>query len=176
MKLGRTIAGTREKIESESERLKLREKNRKKNRFSAAIFLLSIIFIGISSFFFIRENFLKEKTTNREKQVKFVPSVGITDESGFSRVTERIKEYSGKIEQDLKDFGYKINKIVLPRDKIREVDIYIEGKQGYFKCNLDRGTAETAEDIDRMMQYLKRNNITIQQYVDVRVEKKAYYL
>lgn len=176
MKLGRTIVGVREKTESESERLKLREKKRKKNRFSATLFILVMVFLGVSLYFFVRNSFLNRKEISRKEQNKPTLSVEIIDESGFSRTTERIKEYAGRIEQELKSMGYSVQKFVLPRDKIREIDVYLGGKNGYFKCSLDRNVAETAEDIDRMVKYLERKGIVVQQYVDVRVEKKAFYL
>lgn len=175
MKLGRTIAGNLEKTESESERRKLHEQKRKKDRFRTIVFVLIIIIIVALLYFFIESVFLKPKQIE-VKQMRYEPSVQIIDESGYGRLTEKVKEYVGKIERDLLEMNLKIEKVVLPSNKIREVDVYLEGKKGYYKCNLDRGTAETAEDISRMVRYLEGNNIVIQQYVDVRIGKKAFYL
>ena len=54
------------------------------------------------------------------------------------------------------------------------MDIYLEGRDEYYKCNLDRGTAETVEDIVRMIGYLKKQGV-MAGYVDVRLEGRAYY-
>ena len=51
---------------------------------------------------------------------------------------------------------------------------YITERTKQYKCNLDRGTAETLEDIVRMIEYLKKQGLKVG-YVDVRIEGRAYY-
>ena len=78
------------------------------------------------------------------------------------------------MEKDAKDVGMRVTKAIIPAGKAREVDIYLEGRDEYYKCNLDRGTAETVEDIVRMIGYLKKQGV-MAGYVDVRLEGRAYY-
>lgn len=58
---------------------------------------------------------------------------------------------------------------------MRTIYLDVENIPYYFKISTERGAAVEAEDIDRMVRYLKENNITPSEYVDVRVERKAYY-
>lgn len=67
-----------------------------------------------------------------------------------------------------------MTKVTLPTGMSRELYVDLEGRTEYYKVNLDRETAVTAEDIDRMVRYLEKNGVT-PEYVDVRIEEKAYY-
>ena len=40
---------------------------------------------------------------------------------------------------------------------------------------IDRDTAVSVEDGDRMLRYLKENGIEVFEYIDVRVEERGYY-
>ena len=120
---------------------------------------------------------LQENSEIREEQVitqKYTPTVPITDESDAKKVTEKVKRYVGMMEQDLTDLGLKAERVVLPAEKTREIDVYVVGRKEYYKCNLDRGTAVSAEDIARMIKYLTDRGLE-PTYVDVRIEGKAYY-
>ena len=55
------------------------------------------------------------------------------------------------------------------------MDVYIADFEGYFKLSLDRGVGVSAEDMDRMVRYLKKQGFIGVEYVDLRVEGKAYY-
>ena len=173
MRVGRTIAQEWERQESESERLAARKKakNRKVIKVLCFFAVLSIIVVVA----------IMEVTTwmqNREKYevAKYVPqpTVEIIDESKQG-ITNRIKEYVGQLEIDLKDIGLSLNRAVVPAGKNREVDIYLDGHDDlYVKLNIDRGTAVSAEDTKRMMTFLAESDLH-PQYVDVRVEGKAYF-
>ena len=52
--------------------------------------------------------------------------------------------------------------------------MYVEGAEYYIKMNVDRGSAESVEDADRMIKYLNAKGIA-PGHLDVRVEGKAYY-
>ena len=173
MRVGRTIAQAWEKQESESERLaaRKREKGKKIFKVLALFAILAIITIVI----------VMEVTTwmtNRKKieSAKYVPqpTVEIIDESGQG-ITNKIKEYVGQLEIDLSDIGLSLNRAVVPSGKNREIDIYLNGhEETYFKLNVDRGTAVSAEDVKVMIGYLAEHDLH-PQYVDVRVKGKGYY-
>jgi hypothetical protein len=79
------------------------------------------------------------------------------------------------IEVDFRDLGYKVVKAVIPSGSIREVDLYIEGKNGFIKTTIDRGTAVTVEDADRVIRYLAERGIGDFEYIDARVEGRAFW-
>ena len=56
----------------------------------------------------------------------------------------------------------------------REVDVYLEGMDTYFKIHVDRSTSESAEDAVRMIDYLDKKDIKAK-YVDIRIAGRAYY-
>ena len=86
-----------------------------------------------------------------------------------------MKEYIANLEEEFSALGYKIVKAHVPVGKIREIDVEIEGFQGLFKISLDRNAAVSAEDAVRMLNYLIGQGIRNCEYVDVRIERKAYW-
>ena len=173
--IGRTIAEEREKLETESERLAAREKTKKRQIWSVVILVIGLIAIGILTAIGIKslaEGSI-EPTISQGEKFEPSPSVEIVDESGAG-ISGRTKEYIGALEQDFKDLGLTLTRVALPVGKRREIDVYVDGISYYFKMNLDRGTAVSAEDANRMIKYLSGAGLN-PGYVDVRVEGKAYY-
>ncbi len=172
MRVGHTIAQKWERQESESERLANRKKSRNKKIikvmtvFVILAAIITLIVIGITSW--VGE----QKKSEQEKNI-LTPSVQIVDEAGVG-VTTRMREYVATLENDLKDLGYRVNRAVVPAGKTREVDIFLDGYDYYFKLNIDRASAVSAEDTVRMLKYITANNIS-PEYVDVRVVGKGYY-
>lgn len=174
MRSGRVIAGERERVESDSQRERVR-KRAKKRKITSVILILALIgvfvwlgYLGVSS---LIEIINREETEVEEKPM---PTVEVINEDDGEKVSTRTLEYIGQIEKDLEDSGRKVTKAVLPVGMAREVDLYVEGFSGYVKVNIDRGTAVSAEDVDRMLDYLEERGITAK-YVDVRVEGKGFY-
>lgn len=173
VKVGRTIAGEWERQESESERLAARKKAKNKKIFKV---LILFAVLGVITAVIVME--VSTWMVNRKKieTAKYVPqpTVNIIDESGQG-ITNKIREYVGQLELDLKDIGLTLNRAVVPAGKNREIDIYLDGyDEYYFKLNVDRETAIGAEDAKRMLAYLTEHDLH-PQYVDVRVRGKAYY-
>lgn len=172
MRVGQTIAQEWEKQESESERLTNRKKAKNKKIVKVLSVLAIIVVIGV----IITMNVISWMDTRKkieEEKSTITPVAQIIDESGLG-ITKRMKEYVGTLEQDLADLGYKINRAVLPSGKTREVDIFLDNYNYYFKVNIDRASAVSAEDTVRMINYLTENNLN-PTYVDVRVKGKGYY-
>ena len=173
VRVGRTIAGEWERQESESERLAARKKAKSKKIIKVLILLVvlgtvaAVITMEVTTWMVNRK---KIETARYVPQ----PTVNIIDESGQG-ITNKIKEYVGQLEIDLKDIGLTLNRVVVPIGKNREIDIYIDGyDEYYFKLNVDRETAVGAEDTKRMIAFLTERDLH-PQYVDVRVKGKAYY-
>lgn len=117
-----------------------------------------------------------EKIAVSEENSEREPKAKIIDENNAEAISGRTKEYIWQLEGDLKDLGYEVERVVLPVGKMREVDINLSGIAPYFKVNLERETAVSAEDIVRMIKYLEGNGlIGGVGYVDVRISGKAFY-
>ena len=173
MKVGKTIGGKREAAESESERMQYREKVKKRKITSILIFfaVMAVIFLGV---FTVIKGMRREQKASDEETLTAQPSVEIVDEASVG-VSRKAREFVGNLEQDLKEYSIRLSRAVLPRDKTREVDVYVDGFEGYFKLSLDRGTGVAAEDMERMIRYLKGLGFKGVEYVDLRVEGKGYY-
>ena len=102
------------------------------------------------------------------------PIAEIIDENAGGVVSARVKEFVVRLEDDLAYEGYKVLRVVLPFQKTRQVDVYLEDRVEYYKLSIDRGSAVSAEDVARMVRYLNAKELMVG-YVDVRVEGKAFY-
>ena len=76
----------------------------------------------------------------------------------------------------LKAQNISVHQIVLPADAF-EVDMYITGKPYYVKFNMEDATGATqqAGSFVAVAQNLAGKNITPSQYIDVRIDGRAYY-
>ena len=84
-------------------------------------------------------------------------------------------EYINQVATDLKELGLTPVKAVVPVDSIRTVDFYIDGYTGFIKTTIDRGAGVTAEDAERLIRYLNEQGINDFEYLDVRIDGKAYW-
>ena len=172
MKVGRTIAEERERLESESERIAAREKVKSRQKYVVIFYVLAVAIIAVLISNGVKS--LIEHVDNNNVEVKTVePKAEIIDESGAG-IPKRTKEYIGQLEQDFSELGYTVTRVAVPADKQREIDVYLDGVDYYLKINIDRGTGVSVEDADRMIRYVKSIGVS-PGYVDVRVEGKGYY-
>ena len=173
MRINRTIVAERDRQEKASERLKARQKAKNKKIMSVIITVGALLVIFILAVMTVRE-WMTPQETVVVKAEDYLPTVEIMDEDSSGYVTERIKQYVGRVERDFRDLGYTVTRAIVPAGKMREVDIYVEGRPEYYKMNLDRGTAVSVEDAVWMIKYLSDRGLT-PSYVDVRVAGKGYY-
>lgn len=174
MRRGQTIVAERERMISDSERMNLRKKTKRKKTVTAVVILAAVGAIGgllVMTWTNIYQSLHQPAEVVEEK---FTPKVAIEDASGSGLVTARMREYVGMLEHDFQDLGFVVTRAVVPAGRTREVDVYLEGRNEYYKTNLDRGTGVTVEDAVRMMKYLDKNEVGAE-YVDVRVTGKGYY-
>lgn len=182
MRMGRTIAEKREQLETSSERLRAREKaKRKKN----TRLILAIVWIvaacALAGILII--SFLNRESTDVNNEpttivVPYSPTIDVIDMDAAAtggNITSRMREYIGQAESDFRDLGYTPVKAVIPSGSIREVDFYLENYNGFIKLVIDRETAISVEDADRMIRYLAGRGITNFEYIDVRVTGKGYW-
>jgi hypothetical protein len=180
IRLGRTIGEKREKLETNSERTaahkKIRQRQISRIIFTVlgfAIVALLLFYVGV---FFIGEK--EDNPTVATTVVTYQPSIEIIDEDATAtggHISSRMKEYIGMLEEDLRALGITPTKAVIPTGSIREVDIFIEGYTGYLKTIIDRGSGVTAEDAERMLRYLASIGVADFQYIDLRIDNKAYW-
>ena len=102
------------------------------------------------------------------------PVVAIVDENAGGHVSARVKELIMRLEDDLAYEGFGMLRVVVPFQKIREIDVYIKERTEYYKLSIDRESAVSAEDIGRMVRYLDEKELNVE-YVDLRVEGKAFF-
>lgn len=174
MKVGKTIGAKREQAETESERMQYREKVKRRKMISVMTYLIILAVIALGIAMIIVSIQKKELALENEGKDKVGPTIEIVDEASVG-VSRKVREYVGYLEQDLHDYGITLTRAVLPRDKSREVDVYIADFEGYFKLSLDRGAGVSAEDLERMLRYLRGLGAKGVEYVDLRVEGKGYY-
>lgn len=178
---GRTIAAKRERLETANERAAARKKDKRKNMTRIAITIFGIILL-LAILIYLLASFINqqkvepviEQTTITEEK----PTVEIIDESassGDNNLSSRMKNYIGMAEKDYRDLGYNPVRVVVPSDSIRVIHFYLEGFSGYIKMTIDRDPAVSAEDADRLIRYLKEQGNTDFEYLDVRIDQKAYW-
>ena len=182
IKSGRTIGERRERLETANERLAARKKVKKRQNlriiFAVAVFvIIAAVAVGLLIHFLRQQREEQEVDPTPTVTVKtYRPSIEIIDEStSTDGISSRMKEYIGRLENDLRELKIAPSKAVIPVGSIREVDIYIDGYSGYAKTIIDRGSGVTAEDISRMLRYLSSQGVNDFEYIDVRIDGKAYW-
>ena len=180
LKSGRTIAEKREKLEKASERAEAHKKIKQRQIGRMALTVLGFAAIA-AGLIYIATFFVNNPDANPTvvtTVTTYAPTIEVIDQDATAtghQISARMKEYIGMLEVDLKELGYTPIKAVIPSGSIREVDFYLEGYTGYLKTIIDRGTGVTAEDADRMLRYLAQQEITDFQYIDLRIDGKAYW-
>lgn len=177
---GRTIGEAREHLETANERAAIRKKDKKRKyrRVSFTIFgflIIAVILLGLSFYFIDTKDSapINETTTVNVS----TPTIEIIDEDATadSKITSRMKNYIGQFESDLRELGYQPIKAVVPSGSIRTINLYLDGYSGFIRATIDRDSAVSAEDADRLIRYLKSQGTTDFSYLDVRLDGKAYW-
>ena len=178
MQAGKTIAAKRERVTSDSERERARRVIRKRKVLSVfAVICLgaAMIYLGVRAF----TEWIAWMSKREEGGVVEVePSVEVIDDATGKRaekLSSRVKELIYNLEEEFTLKEMKIVRAHIPTGKMREIDLEIEGFKGLVKVSVDRNAAVTAEDVSRMIGYLKGQGIEGCEYIDVRIERKAYW-
>lgn len=183
MKSGRTIGEAREKLETRNERAAARKKDKTKKiyrvSFTSFAFVITAIALAVLFLIFINQDEPVIPVLDEPTSVEvFEPTIEIVDQDAgitSGKITSRMKQYVGQAESDLRELGYTPTKAVIPTGSIREVDIYLDGYTGFVKMTVDRASAVSAEDTDRLIRYLASNGINDFEYLDVRLDHQAYW-
>lgn len=181
LKIGRTISEKREKAESTFERGEIRKKGKRKKFVRVLFVILGFAFVAgviacVMKYLLMNEIESEGNDGGQTTAVVPKPTVEIVDLGpGGHDITSRMKDYIGQAEQDWRDLGYFPVKAEIPSGSIRQVNFYLDGYTGYIKMTIDRDTAVSVEDGDRLIRYLKEKGIEVFEYIDVRVEGKGYW-
>lgn len=175
MKLGQTIVAERERVESESERMRARKAQRRKRWAAVLAGVLMVGVLGVLGWVGVRQ-LLESSTEDGETGAgsEYQIQAEIVDEDNTGRISERVRSYIEQLERDVADLGYKVTRVTLPTGTSRELYVDLEGVEWFFKVTVDRDAAVTAEDMERMVRYLRERDLK-PGYVDVRVAGKAFY-
>lgn len=108
------------------------------------------------------------------------PAVTVSD-NGLSGVgstelaSSSMISYIGQLIAALQANGTgTVQRIVLPAGKIRELDVYLQGRAYYVKVQLDRDVNSQAADVKAALTYIDAHG-GAGEYVDARVQGKAFY-
>ncbi|MBQ3261411.1 hypothetical protein IJH29_02010 [Candidatus Saccharibacteria bacterium] len=178
IQVGKTIVAKRERPESDSERERVRKRFRKRKIASA---FLVVLLVGLMGFLTYKAATGWYEWINMREEVVVLPKepqVEVIDEltgQVSENLSSRLMEYIANLEEEFALLGYNVVRVRIPKDKIREVDVEIEGVSGVVKVNIDRNPAVSAEDGARMIKYLEGQGISEITYIDVRVERKGYW-
>ena len=109
------------------------------------------------------------------------PKVKIVDESGIELdgtqavASDQFLGFVGQVIGYSKTFKLPIKQVVLPAGTTRQIELELSSTKVLIKMSIDRPAYEQVEDAARAVKYLKKRDKT-PVYIDVRVERKAYYL
>ena len=174
-RVGRTLAG---EAFNDERKVKLeREKQQKRTRLKNIATVVGVLaMIGVLALVVGHyvADVISERRAEQVVEAPREPSVTIVDENAGNNISQRVKEFVVRLEDDVKDYGYELDHVVLPLQKAREIHVYIKDRKEYYKMTIDRSSAVQAEDMARMARYLDSKKKKAG-YVDVRVEGKAFY-
>lgn len=108
------------------------------------------------------------------------PSVTVVDQTNIQSVDNRVLasdnllSFMGRAVDAFRTQGMTVQKIILPADTIRQVQVMVAGTSYPIKLTIDRPAASQAEDAGRGVRYLAERGINAS-YLDVRVNGKAFY-
>ena len=179
LRQGRTIAAKREHLETANERAAARKKDKRKKalRITTSIILFAVFVAVVVILIITFVSGGAKPAPALDFNTTYTPTIEIVDESSSSNdtITSHMKEYIGQVETAFKEKGYQPIKAVIPAGSIREIHFYLDGYNGYFKMITDRGAGVSVEDADRMLRYLAEQGKTEFEYIDVRIDGRAFW-
>ena len=126
-----------------------------------------------------RTNFVDSSGVVFSRNYFAVPSLAIEDNSGANSAdgmatSANFLSFVGKTAVALEKQGVKVARVVIPRGSARYVEFYLDGRDYPFKAQITRDSNSQASDIAVMTRYIDSHGLH-PQYVDCRVEGKAYW-
>lgn len=106
--------------------------------------------------------------------VEIVDQSGVQLQSGSAVASSRFLSYVGRTVALLAERNLIVQQVVIPLGTTREIELHIQGYSYPIRLSIDREVGEQVEDMARAIQYFSGRGQT-PEYIDVRVEGKAYY-
>lgn len=109
-----------------------------------------------------------------------MPNIVIEDASGVNvgggvATSAKFLSFVGKTVVEIEmNPGLKVARVVIPHGSARYVEFYLDGRNYPFKAQITRDAYAQAHDIAVMTRYIDSRGLQ-PQYVDCRVEGKAYW-
>lgn len=157
--------------ESGEERAELHRQTKRRHFTSVLVAALMVGIMGLIAYTSAR-GAVEEARRTLERGADYQLQAELVDETGHGRISGRMQEFIGQVEQDFREAGYTVSRVTLPAQTSREILVDLEGRKGYIKMTMDRGAAVGVEDAVRVMNYLGEREV---EYMDVRLEGKAYF-
>ena len=126
-RIGRTIAGEAfsDERKAKLERLKERKKAKRKNIGIVFGVLLLLTLVGIVIGHYVAD-VIEENNAKKVVIVAPEPTVDISDENAGTKISARTKEFVARLEDDVRSEGYKVDHVILPLNKVREIHVFIK--------------------------------------------------
>lgn len=180
IRVGRTIAEKRERLETKSERAAARNKDKRKKacRIIITIVGFATIIVALLGLYFAFRNAETELAVINSGSQTAKPTIEVIDEGSASaggHLSSRMIDFINQVSSYLRELGVTPTKVVVPMGSIRQVNFYLDGYTGFVKTTIDRGAGVTAEDTERLLRYLAELGVSDFEYLDVRLDGKAYY-
>lgn len=139
-----------------------------------------LIYVSKSSMFVLDGNGRALIAANQVARLEKLNLPAVTDQNGQDITLGKVaipKSYVtfiAEVSGQLKAKGLKITSVTLPL-VANEMDVRIEGVNYSVKFNLQGDAREEVGSFLALQKYMTANGKTAAQYIDVRVEGKAYY-
>ncbi len=108
------------------------------------------------------------------------PTLAVTDQSGISPdetgvvASTRFLRFLGQLVAAINGYGLGTVETIMIPAAPRQIDVKLSGREYNIKTNTDRDPQQQAEDLANALKYFDRKGMR-PQYVDVRVEHRAFY-
>ena len=124
--------------------------------------------------------FVDDDGVTFEKNYFTPPAVAVRDESGVPTVVgqevinRQFLSFLGQAVASFKKEGMIVTEAILPADTVRQVMFQLEGRSYPIRMTIDRGAGAQVAQAVKAIRHLDSNGI-VPQYLDVRVDQRAFY-
>lgn len=109
-----------------------------------------------------------------------VPALTVKDESGLPAASQqiasrRMMQFIGQtVGAMAAQHQSPVQEVIIPAGTLRRIDLVLQGRAYPFRLSIDRDPARQVTDLVAAVRYIDAHNV-LPQYVDIRVEGKAFY-
>ncbi|MDN5819614.1 MAG: hypothetical protein L0H36_00885 [bacterium] len=111
----------------------------------------------------------------KQPKIEIVDKSGIELDNSVAVASDQFLGFVGQVIGYSKSFKLPVKRVVLPVGTTRQIEVELSGSKVLIKMSIDRSAYDQVEDAARAVKYLSKRDKT-PVYIDVRIERKAYYL